>query len=103
MNLSLKCSLKPLLRTPAVLACVVSLRDRLPACNVRMLILDNFAVTNIAGVLSNHSETFETIQNKITVLKRESKSDLFLLCLHLISPTCFILPTNVYHFVYIWV
>ena len=34
--------------------------------------------------------------------------DLFSLCLHLSSstlilPTCFILPTNVYHFAYIWV
>ena len=35
-------------------------------------------------------------------------NDLFSLCLHLSSPTlilptCFILPTNVYHFTYIWV
>ena len=28
-----------------VLACGVSLRDRLPACDVRTLILNNFAVT----------------------------------------------------------
>jgi len=26
---------------------------------------------NIAGVLSSHSENFETIQNKITVLERD--------------------------------
>jgi len=30
-----------------VLACVVFLRDRLPACDVRTLILDNFAVTDV--------------------------------------------------------
>ena len=38
----------------------------------------------------------------------KSLSELFSLCLHfslptLISPTCFILLTNVYHFAYIWV
>ena len=31
---------------------------------------------NIAGVLSSHSENFETIQNKITVLERELKSNI---------------------------
>ena len=142
-----------------VLACVVSLRDRLPTCDVRKLILDNFAVSaiksakkllwaarqavlrqnkkklidrraaqraveevefedlidfvdcldeceklplvsvsakdlvllpaaafkprprsesteDIAGVLSSHRESFETIQNKITVLERELQSNI---------------------------
>ena len=47
-------SVESLLETPVedpVLACVVSLRDRLPICDVKKLVLDNFAAAAIKSAM----------------------------------------------------